>query len=82
MTHYPLYVWQTGSGTQSNMNVNEVLSNRAIQLLGGTSGHAEEAGRAQRRRQHGPVVERHLPDRHARRRDRRRSTSKLLPQLG
>lgn len=36
--HYPLYVWQTGSGTQSNMNVNEVLSNRAIQLLGGTLG--------------------------------------------
>src|SRR5499433_2898280 len=32
--HFPLYVWQTGSGTQSNMNVNEVLSNRAIQLLG------------------------------------------------
>jgi len=31
-------VWQTGSGTQSNMNVNEVLSNRAIQLLGGTLG--------------------------------------------
>ena len=30
--HFPLYVWQTGSGTQSNMNVNEVLSNRAIQL--------------------------------------------------
>lgn len=36
--HFPLYVWQTGSGTQSNMNVNEVLSNRAIQLLGGTPG--------------------------------------------
>ena len=36
--HYPLYVWQTGSGTQSNMNVNEVLSNRAIQLLGGVLG--------------------------------------------
>src|SRR5215470_12128539 len=32
--HFPLFVWQTGSGTQSNMNVNEVLSNRAIQLLG------------------------------------------------
>jgi fumarate hydratase class II len=32
---FPLYVWQTGSGTQSNMNVNEVISNRAIQLLGG-----------------------------------------------
>ena len=36
--HFPLYVWQTGSGTQSNMNVNEVLSNRAIQLLAGTIG--------------------------------------------
>ena len=36
--HFPLYVWQTGSGTQSNMNVNEVVSNRAIQLLGGTLG--------------------------------------------
>jgi fumarate hydratase class II len=35
---FPLYVWQTGSGTQSNMNVNEVISNRAIQLLGGTLG--------------------------------------------
>ena len=36
--HFPLYVWQTGSGTQSNMNVNEVVANRAIQLLGGTIG--------------------------------------------
>ncbi len=35
---FPLYVWQTGSGTQSNMNLNEVISNRAIQLLGGTLG--------------------------------------------
>ena len=35
---FPLYVWQTGSGTQSNMNVNEVISNRAIQLLGGELG--------------------------------------------
>ncbi|GLX99185.1 class II fumarate hydratase [Herbidospora sp. NBRC 101105] len=35
---FPLYVWQTGSGTQSNMNVNEVISNRAIQLLGGRLG--------------------------------------------
>jgi fumarate hydratase class II len=33
--HFPLYVFQTGSGTQSNMNVNEVISNRAIQLAGG-----------------------------------------------
>ena len=35
---FPLYVWQTGSGTQSNMNLNEVLANRAIQLLGGRIG--------------------------------------------
>jgi fumarate hydratase class II len=35
---FPLYVWQTGSGTQSNMNVNEVISNRASQLLGGRLG--------------------------------------------
>src|SRR5690606_32117768 len=33
--HFPLVVWQTGSGTQSNMNANEVISNRAIELLGG-----------------------------------------------
>ncbi|WP_353072702.1 class II fumarate hydratase [Tunturiibacter gelidiferens] len=37
-TEFPLFVWQTGSGTQSNMNVNEVISNRAIQLLGGVLG--------------------------------------------
>jgi fumarate hydratase class II len=36
--HFPLYVWQTGSGTQSKMNVNEVISNRAIQLTGGQLG--------------------------------------------
>ncbi|MEU1945258.1 class II fumarate hydratase [Streptomyces sp. NPDC020125] len=35
---FPLYVWQTGSGTQSNMNVNEVIGNRASELLGGTLG--------------------------------------------
>ncbi len=34
--HFPLVVWQTGSGTQSNMNANEVISNRAIEILGGT----------------------------------------------
>jgi fumarate hydratase, class II len=42
--HFPLFVWQTGSGTQSNMNVNEVLSNRAIQLLGGTLGSQTPVG--------------------------------------
>jgi fumarate hydratase class II len=36
--HFPLYVWQTGSGTQTNMNVNEVISNRCIQLVGGKLG--------------------------------------------
>ena len=36
--HFPLSVWQTGSGTQSNMNANEVISNRAIELLGGILG--------------------------------------------
>jgi fumarate hydratase class II len=36
--HFPLVVWQTGSGTQSNMNVNEVISNRAIEMLGGEMG--------------------------------------------
>jgi len=36
--NFPLVVWQTGSGTQSNMNVNEVISNRAIQMLGGEPG--------------------------------------------
>jgi fumarate hydratase class II len=36
--HFPLFVWQTGSGTQSNMNANEVISNRAIELAGGELG--------------------------------------------
>ena len=36
--HFPLYVWQTGSGTQTNMNVNEVISNRAIEMAGGEMG--------------------------------------------
>ena len=36
--HFPLKVWQTGSGTQTNMNVNEVIANRAIEILGGRKG--------------------------------------------
>ena len=36
--HFPLVVWQTGSGTQSNMNANEVIANRAIEILGGKIG--------------------------------------------
>lgn len=39
--HFPLVVWQTGSGTQSNMNVNEVLANRAIERMGGVIGSKE-----------------------------------------
>jgi fumarate hydratase class II len=38
LEHFPLVVWQTGSGTQSNMNANEVISNRAIEILGGKMG--------------------------------------------
>ncbi len=37
-SHFPLKVWQTGSGTQTNMNVNEVIANRAIQMMGGEMG--------------------------------------------
>ncbi len=37
--HFPLSVWQTGSGTQSNMNINEVISNRAIEIMGGEMGN-------------------------------------------
>ena len=62
---FPLVVWQTGSGTQTNMNVNEVLANRASELLGGTA--RRRAPRAsERRRQSRPIVERRLPDRDAR----------------
>ncbi|MBT5714988.1 class II fumarate hydratase, partial [Candidatus Poribacteria bacterium] len=39
--HFPLVVWQTGSGTQTNMNVNEVISNRGIEILGGELGSKE-----------------------------------------
>ncbi len=42
--HFPLFVWQTGSGTQTNMNVNEVIANRAIQLLGGELGSQKPVG--------------------------------------
>ena len=39
--HFPLKIWQTGSGTQTNMNANEVIANRAIQLAGGILGSKE-----------------------------------------
>ena len=43
---FPLVVWQTGSGTQSNMNMNEVLANRASQILGGCIVTGKQIGRA------------------------------------
>ena len=59
--HFPLFVWQTGSGTQTNMNANEVISNRAIELAGGELGQ-QEADPSERSRQSRPVVERHVSD--------------------
>jgi fumarate hydratase class II len=62
---FPLVVWQTGSGTQTNMNVNEVLANRASEILGGERGEGPP-GAPERRRQPQPVVQRRVPHRHAR----------------
>ena len=67
---FPLVVWQTGSGTQTNMNLNEVIANRASELLGGERG----MGRKVHPNDHvnlGPVVQRRLSDGDARRRRRR-----------
>ena len=63
---FPLRIWQTGSGTQTNMNVNEVISNRAIEIAGGDNG-IEEADSSERRREHVAVVERHVSGGHAHR---------------
>ena len=67
--HFPLFVWQTGSGTQTNMNANEVISNRAIELAGGVD-RQQEADPSERPRQSRPVVERHVSDGDAHRRGR------------
>ena len=64
--HFPLYVWQTGSGTQTNMNVNEVVSNRAIEH-GRRRDGLEVARAPERPREHVAVVQRHVPDGHAHR---------------
>ena len=63
---FPLHVWMTGSGTQFNMNVNEVVSNRCCQLAGTAAGQ-QDAGASERPRQHVAVVERFV--------SRRRCTS-------
>ncbi len=65
--HFPLVVWQTGSGTQTNMNLNEVIANRANELLGGKR-RRQAAGSSQRSRQYEPVVQRLVSDRDAHRR--------------
>ena len=43
--HFPLRIWQTGSGTQTNMNINEVISNRAIEIAGGELGRRSRCTR-------------------------------------
>ena len=77
--HFPLVVWQTGSGTQTNMNANEVISNRAIEMAGGVMG-SKKPIHPERRRQQGAVLERHLPDRHAYRRGRG-DPRRLIPMV-
>ena len=62
--HFPLHVWMTGSGTQANMNVNEVIANRAIELAGGVLG-SKDADSPQRSRQSEPIHQRRLSHRHA-----------------
>ena len=57
--HFVVDVYQAGAGTSHNMNANEVLANRAIEILGGKRGDYE-AGQPQRPRQHGAVHQRHL----------------------
>ncbi len=57
---FPLHVWMTGSGTQFNMNVNEVIANRASQLAG-TRARQQDAGSSERRREHVAIDQRQLP---------------------
>ena len=77
---FPLVVWQTGSGTQTNMNMNEVLANRANELLGGERG-AKQPVHPNDHVNHRPILERQLSDRDAHRRGDARSTTALLPAL-
>ena len=79
--HFPLVVWQTGSGTQTNMNLNEVIANRANELLGGKLG-AKAPVHPNDHVNMSSVVERFVPDRHAHRggdRHHRRSGSGAEP---
>ena len=78
---FPVDVFQTGSGTSSNMNANEVIANRAIELLGGDRFSRRQADPSQRPRQHGPKHQRHVPHGHPRGRRPWRSRSELIPAL-
>ncbi len=62
--NFPLVVWQTGSGTQSNMNANEVISNRAIEMMGGVMG-SKKPVHPNDHCNMGAILERHLPHRDA-----------------
>ena len=77
--HFPLFVWQTGSGTQTNMNANEVISNRAIEIAGGVMG-SKKPIHPNDHVNHVAVVERHVSDGDAHRR-RRRSRAQLRPHV-
>ena len=77
---FPLVVWQTGSGTQTNMNVNEVLANRASELLGGAARRGAP-GPPQRRREQEPVVQRRVSRRRCTWRRWTRIRNRLLPSL-
>ncbi len=76
--HFPLVVWQTGSGTQTNMNANEVIANRAIEVAGGEIG-SKDPVHPNDHVNRGPVVERHLSDRDA---HRSRRTHRPPPSAG
>ena len=77
---FPLHVWMTGSGTQFNMNVNEVISNRCCQIAGTPLG-SKTPGASERPRQHVAVVERQLPLGDVHRGRLRRRSSAWMPAV-
>ena len=78
--HFPLVVWQTGSGTQSNMNANEVISNRAIEMLGGAMGSKKPVHPNDHVNMSQSSNDTY-PDRDAHRRAERDRVTELLPAL-
>ena len=81
---FPLVIWQTGSGTQSNMNVNEVISNLAIDALGGVP-RLQGAGASERSCELRPILQRQFPDRDPcrhRRRDKPPPAARPAPPAG